>query len=112
MARYNHPNARPNVGRIRHPFRIGLIGTEVALEQVFRYLSSFLTFRGDRSMGRTPSSKSQLTHETSNSLACTTLPLVLQVRMDTWTGIRLSIGLESLLNGLGSLGIISAVLAG
>jgi hypothetical protein len=102
----------PNVRRIGHPFGVRLIGMEVAFKQIGSYLCSWIAMGGDGAMTRSAGSQSLLAHQTRDALAPTADPLGLQFGMHPWTAIDASIGLESLLDLFGQVGIFSAVLAG
>src|SRR6266480_110043 len=106
------PFCCPNVGRISHPFGVGLIGTEVALEQVGSHLCAWFAFRGDRAMTGTLCKESLLSHQTSHPFPRTMNTLRTQFCMHTWATIHAAIGLESRLHFLGKLGIFSAMLTG
>src|SRR5712691_1006879 len=111
-ARDPPPFCRPNVGRIGHPFGVGLIGAEVALQQVGGHQCIWFTFRGDRAMAWALCKKSLFSHEASHSFARTLNALRMQFSMNPWAAIHAAIGLESRLHSLGKSGIFSDALAG
>jgi hypothetical protein len=95
----------PNVGCISHPFGVGFIGTEVALEQIGSHLGAFLTFRGHGAMTGSSCEEPLLSHETSHPLTRTMKALRMQLGMNPRAPIDTTIGLESRLHVFGKLGI-------
>src|SRR5690242_19209795 len=86
---------RPNVRGIGYPFGVGLLGMEVALEQIGSHLCAFLTFCRDRAMTWTFGEEPLFSHETSHPFAGTMNPLRMQFGMNPWTAIDAAIGLKS-----------------
>jgi hypothetical protein len=102
----------PHVGRISHPFRVRLLGMEVAFKQMGSHLGLWIAVRGGGAMTRSARRQSLFAHQTSDALAPTADASCLQFRMHPWTAIDASVGLESRLDVFGQVGIFSAVLAG
>jgi hypothetical protein len=110
-ARYNHPIARPNGGRVGPPVGVRLISTEITLQQVGSYLCSWLAFRRDCAMPGTLREELLFPHQTSHALTRTRDPLCFELCMHSWASVHASVGLESDLHLRGSVDIFSAVLA-
>src|SRR5260370_21134492 len=95
----------PNVGRICYPFFIGLIGAEVALEQVGSHLCVWLTMRRHGAMTWTFCKKSLFAHQTCYPLPRPMNSLGMQFSMHAWAPIHATVGMESCLHFLDKLGI-------
>src|SRR6266487_630376 len=65
-ARKSQLIACPNVGRIRHPFAVGLIGAEVAKAPIGSHLCSWLTSRSHGAMSWALREESLLSRQTSH----------------------------------------------
>src|SRR5437667_2690620 len=88
------PFCCPDVGRVGHPFRVGLISTKVTLEQIGSHLCSWFTLRRHRAMTWTFCEEPLFSHQTSHPFPCTMNALCMQLRMHTRAPIYTSIGLE------------------
>ncbi len=107
------PHGSPDGGRIGHPFGIGTVSTEIALEQIGSHLCALLAFCGHRAMTGTLLEEPQVPSIKRATRGLRTVhPLGLELCMDTRAAIHPTIALEHGLHLFCQLGIFSARLSG